>query len=131
MAFTHLRDKFGRFINSNVTTSQTSSATDPTLINIQINNPIYSLYNAIYKSISRGVTIKIPSLFAIALALAIFGGGGFFFGRQSIDLSNLFIQKNGQSLDVNQYVNKNVLVTGHLNPDKKTFSVFTITTIGP
>lgn len=125
------RDQFGRFIKKQVSVSKESSATDPTIINIRINNPIYSLFNTIYKSITRGVTIKIPALLAIAIALAIFGGGGFFLGRQSIDLSNFFIQKNGQDLDINQYVNKNVVVTGHLNPDKKTFSVFSITTIGP
>lgn len=124
MALTELRDKFGRFIKGQTSSSQTSSATDPTIINIRINNPIYSLFNAIYRSVTRGVTIKVPSVIAIALALAIFG-------RQSIDLNNLFIQKDGKSLDVNEYINKNVIVTGRLNPDKKTFSVFSITTVGP
>lgn len=65
-----------------------------------------------YKNNTRGVAIKIPSPTAIVIAFAIFGGGGFFFGRQTLDLGNFFVQKNGQGLDVHQYINKNVIVTG-------------------
>ena len=125
------RDNFGKFIKKEVSVTNESSASDATLVDVKINNPVAGLFNAVKRSITRGVTIEIPAPVAIAIALAIFGGGGFFFGRQSIDLGNLFIQKNGQVLDVNQYVNKNIIVTGHLNQDKKTFSVFSINTVGP
>lgn len=134
------RDELGRFIKSNIKVSQSmtnhnlnNQGQDQTLVDIKLNNPLSALFRAALKSLRDGfkITIKLPSPIAILLGALLFGAGGFIFGRQSIDITSLFIQKNGHSLDPNQYVNRNVVVTGHLNPDKKTFSVFTINTVGP
>lgn len=134
------RDELGRFIKSNIKVSQNitkdnlrSQNQDQTLIDIKLNNPLSTLFRTVLKSFTRNssITIRYPSIITIILGSLVFGLGGFVLGRQTIDLSTLFIQKNGQPLDPNQYVNRNVVVTGRLNPDKKTFSLFTINTVGP
>lgn len=72
------RDSHGRFISSSIKVTQNNNPTaDAPLVDVKVNNPFAAFFSWLKSLIkNEGINIKIKPLTAIAIAVALTGGGG-------------------------------------------------------